>query len=48
MELKLDTPLTRYVIDFFPQIEPKEFEEAIIDEHWSLAMQEKLNQFLKK
>ena len=30
---------------FVSQIEPKTIDEAIIDEHWTLAMQEELNQF---
>lgn len=30
---------------FVSQIEPKEIDESIVDEHWSLVMQEDLNQF---
>jgi hypothetical protein len=30
---------------FVSQIEPNDINEAIIDEHWTLAMQEELNQF---
>ena len=30
---------------FVSLIEPKNFEEAIIDDHWIIAMQEELNQF---
>ena len=30
---------------FFSLIEPKNINEAIIDEHWIIAMQKELNQF---
>ena len=30
---------------FVSLIEPKNFKEAIIDDHWIVAMQEELNQF---
>ena len=32
-------------MDFVSLIEPKNLNEAIIDEHWIIAMQEELNQF---
>lgn len=32
---------------FVSQIEQKDVNEALIDEHWFLAMQEELNQFKK-
>ena len=32
-------------MDFVPLIEPKNINEAIIDEHWIIAMQEEINQF---
>ena len=33
---------------FLSQIEPKNFQEAEFDEHWMIAMHEKLNQFERK
>lgn len=32
-------------MDFVSQIEPKKIDEAIVKEHRSLSMQQKLNQF---
>jgi len=32
-------------LDFVSLIEPKNLNEAIIDEHWIIVMQEELNQF---
>jgi len=32
-------------MDFVSMIEPKNLKEAIIDEHWIIAIQEELNQF---
>lgn len=32
---------------FVSKIEPKKIDEAIFDGHWSLSMQEELNQFEK-
>lgn len=34
-------------MNFVFQIEPMDVNEALINKHWSLAMQEKLNQFEK-
>lgn len=32
-------------MDFVSQIEPKGFDDDIVDEHWSFSIQEELNQF---